>query len=315
MSRRRHALKLAFLTAALGLVILCLVALACAPAAPGGQASGQVEPDATDEPRATATTAATNTPATEPSATAEATSMATPETTPTATGAPFTLRREITSGFLRDSFDRYQSAQSSGAVGASGSTGQDAAKHPDTALVVINTDRIDELVEFLAGKGIKPLDKVNGRPVSEITTTNADVVAEIPLALLPELSQQWVGSIELANPYYPVLGHNVYYYWARHQAGLPLDGEFLWVQIYVRKDQSFNSLERFLEANGALMQYSGSDLAWVPLSLLERLALRPEPERINFFGGPFTTELIDRARAVLTRTPTPTPDPGPIHPH
>ena len=153
MSRRRHALKLAFLTAALGVVALCLVALACAPAAPGGQALGQVEPDATAEPTATATTAATNTPATEPSATAEATSMATPETTPTATGAPFILRREITSGFLRDSFDRYQSAQSSGAVGASGSAGQDAAKHPDTALVVINTDRIDELVAFLAGEG------------------------------------------------------------------------------------------------------------------------------------------------------------------
>ena len=156
---------------------------------------------------------------------------------------------------------------------------------------------------------------MNGRPVSEITTTNADIVAEVPLALLPELSQQWVGSIELANPYYPVLGHNVYRYWARHQAGLPLDGEFLWVRIYVRKGQSFDSLRRFLEANGALMQYSGSSKALVPLSLLERLGLRPEPERINFFGGPFTTELVDRARAALTRTPTPTPDPGPIHPH
>ena len=39
MSRRRHALKLAFLTAALGLVALCLVALACAPAAPAPSAS------------------------------------------------------------------------------------------------------------------------------------------------------------------------------------------------------------------------------------------------------------------------------------
>ena len=265
MSRRRHALKLAFLTAALGLVALCLVALACAPATPGGQASGQVEPDATAEATATATTAATNTPTPEPSATAEATSTATPETTPTATGAPFILRREITSGFLRDSFDRYQSAQSSGAVGASGSAGQDAAKHPDTALVVINTDRVDELVAFLAGKGIKSLDKVNGRPISEITTTSYDVVAEVPLALLPELSQQWIGGLELANPYYPALSDAVYHYWARHRAGLPLDGEFLWVDIIVRKGQSYDNLKRFLVDNGAVWGEGGT---FVPLSLL-----------------------------------------------
>ena len=314
--KRRTALQLGLLAVVMAAAaMLFLAGPACAPAAPGGQASGQVEPDATAEPTATATTAATNTPATEPSATAEATSTATPETTPTATGTPFTLRREITSGFLRDSFDRYQSAQSSGAVGASGSAGQDAAKHPDTALVVINTNRVDELVAFLAGKGIKSLDKVNGRPISEITTTGYDVVAEVPLALLPELSQQWIGSIELANPYYPALGHNVYYYWARHQAGLPLDGEFLWVRIYVRKGQSFDSLRRFLEANGALMQYSGSSKALVPLSLLERLGSRPEPERVTFLGGPFTTELVDRARDASTRAHTSIPDPEPTHPH
>ena len=303
--KRRTALQLGLLAVVMAAAaMLFLAGPACGPAAPGGQASGQVEPDATAE--ATATTAATNTPATEPSATAEATSMATPETTPTATGAPFTLRHSITGPFLRDSLDRYQSTQSAG---------QDAAKYPDTALVVINTDRIDELVAFLAGKGIAPLDKVNGRPVSEITTTNADVVAEIPLALLPELSQQWIGGLELANPYYPVLSDAVYHYLARNQAGLPMDGEFLWVLIQVRKGQSFNSLKRFLVDNGSLMRYSGSSSALVPLSLLERLALRPEPERITFVGGPFTTELINRARVALTRTPTPTPDPGPIHPH
>ena len=46
MLRCRHALKFAFLTTALGLVVLGLVAVACAPAAPSGQASGQAEPDA-----------------------------------------------------------------------------------------------------------------------------------------------------------------------------------------------------------------------------------------------------------------------------
>ena len=113
-------------------------------------------------------------------------------------------------------------------------------------------------------------------------------MAEIPLALLPELSQQWIGGLELANPYYPALSDAVYHYWARHQAGLPMDGEFLWVLIQVRKGQSFNSLKRFLVDNGSLMRYSGSSSALVPLSLLERLALRPELERITFVGGPFT---------------------------
>ena len=264
--KRRTALQLGLLAVVMAAAAILFVAgPACAPAAPGGQASGQVEPDATAEATATATTAATNTPTPEPSATAEATSTATPETTPTATGAPFTLRHSITGPFLQDSLDRYQNTQRSGAAGAAGSAGQDAGKYPDTALVVINTDRIDELVEFLAGKGIKPLDKVNGRPVSEITTTNADVVAEIPLALLRELSQQWIGGLELANPYYPALSDAVYHYWARHQAGLPLDGEFLWVEIYVRKGQSYDNLKRFLVDNGAVWGEGGT---FVPLSLL-----------------------------------------------
>ena len=46
MFGRRNALTLALLATALGLIALCLVALACAPAAPSGQAAGQAEPDA-----------------------------------------------------------------------------------------------------------------------------------------------------------------------------------------------------------------------------------------------------------------------------
>ena len=308
--KRQTVLQLTLLAVAMAALVILSVAgpAACAPAAPAGQASGQAEAEdatATAEPTTTSVADATNTLTPEPTATTAATS--TP--TPTTTGTPFILRREITSGFLLDSFDRYQSAQSGAAAGASGNAGQDVEKYPDTALVVINTNRIDKVVTFLAGKGIAPLDKVNGRPVSEITTTNADIVAEVPLALLPELSQQWIGSIEHANPYYPVLSNGVNHYLARYQAGLPLDGEFLWVRITVRKGQSFDSLRRFLEANGALMQYSGSSKSFVPLSLLERLALRPEPERIVFVGGPFTTEIIGRARDALTRTPTPFPEP------
>ena len=312
--KRQTTLQLTLLAIAMAALFTLSAAgpAACAPAAPAEQAAGQAEAeDATTEPTATATTDATNTPPPEPTATAAATSTPTPEATPTPTGAPFTLRREITSGFLLDSFDRYQSAQSGGAAGAAGSAGQNAEQYPDTALVVINTNRVDELVAFLAGKGITPLDKVNGRPISEITTTGYDVVAEIPLALLPELSQQWIGSIELANPYYPVLLNGVYHYLARYQAGLPVDGEFLWVDIIIRKGQSYDNLKRFLVDNGAVW---GEQHTFVPLSLLERLGHRPEPERVVFEGGPFTTELIDRVRVALTRTPTPIPDPEPTHP-
>lgn len=46
MVGRRNALKLVLLTTGLGLIALCVVMLACAPAAPSGQASGQAEPDA-----------------------------------------------------------------------------------------------------------------------------------------------------------------------------------------------------------------------------------------------------------------------------
>ena len=122
--KRRTALQLGLLAMVMAAAaMLFLAGPACAPAAPGGQASGQVEPDATAEPTATATAAATNTPTPEPSAAAEAASAATPETTPTATGAPFTLRHSITGPFLRDSLDRYQNTQSAG---------QDAGKYPDT---------------------------------------------------------------------------------------------------------------------------------------------------------------------------------------
>ena len=305
--KRQTVLQLTLLAIAMAALVILSAAgpAACAPAAPAEQASGQAEAEdatATAEPTATATADTTNTPTPELTATTAATS--TP--TPTTTGTPFILRREITSGFLRDSFDRYQSAQSGGAAGVAGSAGRDAQKYPDTALVVINTNRIDKVVTFLAGKGIAPLDKVNGRPVSEITTTNADIVAEVPLALLPELSQQWIGSLELANPYYPVLGHNVYRYLAKYQADLPVDGEFLWLDITVRKGQSSDNLKQFLVDNGAVWDDYDT---FVPLSLLERLALRPEPERIVFVGGPFTTELIGRVRDALTRTPTPIPEP------
>ena len=86
MSRRRNALKFAFLTAALGLVALCLVALACAPAAPAGQGGavgGAVDAESTDTPtlESTAELVATNTPTLESTAELVATNTPTLEST------------------------------------------------------------------------------------------------------------------------------------------------------------------------------------------------------------------------------------------
>ena len=50
MSGRRHALKLAFLTTTMGLVALCLVALAHAPAGQGGAVGGTVDAEYTSMP-------------------------------------------------------------------------------------------------------------------------------------------------------------------------------------------------------------------------------------------------------------------------
>lgn len=69
MRRRRNALKLALLTTALGLIALCLAALACAPDTPSGQTPAPAKPDTTPAATPTAKTP-TNAPTTEPTATA-----------------------------------------------------------------------------------------------------------------------------------------------------------------------------------------------------------------------------------------------------
>ena len=290
----------------LALVALPFAVVACAPSAPPCQVAGPADADATPATTATATatTAATATSAATPTSTATATLA------PTATSAQTPLR-PITSEFLRHSYERHQQTQSGGAAG------EVSNQYPDTAVVVIRTNRVDEVTTFLAGKGITPLETVNGRPVSEIVRDAHEIVAEIPLSLLPELSQHWVGEIEHANPYYPVLTHGVNDYLVRYQAGLPLDGEFLWVNIDIRKEQPLNNLDLFRHGNGALLGnvYAHGFDAFVPLSLLESLALRSELEQIRFVGGPFQTTSVEqwreRLRAALTPTPTLTTTPEP----
>ena len=165
MSRRRHALKLAFLSAALALVALCMVALACAPATPGGQASGQVEPDATAEATATATSeAATSTSTTEPTAEAatEATSTldATADTAttlePTTAGTPTPSRTPRLNKNAYTILALSETAGAADASGASGATGTASGlRLPDEIYAGFNVRAAhkDDFVKFLRANG------------------------------------------------------------------------------------------------------------------------------------------------------------------
>ena len=158
MSRRRHAFKLAFLTAALGLVALCLVALACAPAAPGGQASGQVEPDATAEATATSE-AATSTP--------DATAT-TPTPEPTTAGAPTPSRTPRLNGNAYTILALSETAGAAGASGSSGATGTASGlRLPDEIYAGFNVRAAhkDDFVKFLRANGATITAMPYGGPV------------------------------------------------------------------------------------------------------------------------------------------------------
>ena len=335
MSRRRNALKLAFLTAALALVALCLVALACAPAAPGGQASGLVEPDATAEATATATTAATNTPTPEPSATAEASSTAT--LAPAATVAPAASKVEPMLNVL------VTQSQSAGAPGAAGQTARMVGVVIDPAgatqsVFLANSDAIDRLV---TGKG------------------GADMGTggySVPVSLLPQLaSHSAVASVTADRPEdfpYPKLSRALNNAVAVWQAGatpqqaaaaysaLVYDDKVM-VFIRVADEAAFRRVEAFFTENKI---YVNSDMherktlrALVPVPFLASLSQvygiteveysavgplsasersKPEiQERINLFlYGALPPDLRSQLSPLPTEvwelegiTPTPTP--------
>ena len=285
----RLVVVLAFTTA---LLIAALVALACGPAVPSEQAVGDVTPEPT------AIVEATDTPASEPTPTSEP--AGTP--TPTGTAAPTPSFHPRMSRLLKGRFAKYQETQRSGATGQS----------DEMALVSLWTSHVDEVLAFLEGHDITPPATVNGRPASEIP---GDIVAEVPVSLFPELSRQRIGTIEHANPYHPLLSQGINTTLPEYQAGLlPSHAEFLWLDITPSEGEAFSNLKRFLESNGALLvnMYGDSFEAFVPISLLERLAMRPEPTQTEFNGGPFASELIDQIRERMRQegssgSPTATP--------
>ena len=291
MSRRRHALKLAFLTAALGLVALCLVALACAPAAPGGQASGQVEPDATAEATATATTAATNTPTPEPSATAEASSTAT--LAPAATVAPAASKVEPMLNVL------VTQSQSAGAQGAAGQTARMVGVVIDPAGA---TDSVSN---------------ANWETVRQLVTDNGGAILggreySVPVSLLPQLAVHTaVATIIADRPEdfpYPKLNralNNVVAVWqagatpqqaAAAYSRVVYDDKIL-VFIDVADESSLSRVGKFFTANKVYVypERRESDLTTlsmmvlVPVPLLASLSEVSGVTEVEDFGvGPLT---------------------------
>ena len=291
MSRRRHAFKLAFLTAALALVALCMVALACAPAAPGGQASGQVEPDATAEATATATTAATNTPTLEPSATAEASSTAT--LAPAATVAPAASKVEPMLNAL------VTQSQSPGAQGASG-----------------QTERMVGVVIDPAG-ATDSVSNANWETLRQLVTDNGGAILggreySVPVSLLPQLAVHTaVATIIADRPEdfpYPKLNralNNVVAVWqagatpqqaAAAYSRLVYDDKIL-VFIDVADEASLSRVGKFFTANKV---YVSQERRESDLAELSMMVLVPVPLLASLSQVSGVTEVEDFGEAPIT---------------
>ena len=161
--KRQTALQLTLLAIAMAaLVVLSVVGpAACTPSAPAGQASGQVEEEAT----ATPTTAATNTP--NVTATPEATSTAT--LAPTATVAPANSKVEPMLNAL------VAQSQSAGAQGAAGQT---------LRMVGVVIDPVGTT---------DSVSNANWETVRQLVTDNGGTILggreySVPVSLLPQLA-------------------------------------------------------------------------------------------------------------------------------
>ena len=215
MSRRRNALKFAFLTAAMGLVALCLVALACAPAAPAGQGGavgGAVDAESTNTPtlestaklvatntptpESTAESAATNTPTLESTAEPVATNTPTPKATPTLflinDGTPWPLEHpaehdnpKLDSRLFYLALE-YEEAQSA-VQGASGQAAQPAAE-VDVFIMPDAEESIPAIVKFLKDNGASPTYAYKSLPNDGYG--HYQLGATLPVSLLVRLSEQ-----------------------------------------------------------------------------------------------------------------------------
>ena len=306
MSRRRHALKLAFLTAALALVALCLVALACAPAAPGGQASGPVEPDATAEATATATSeAATSTSTTEPTAEAATEATSAPDatadmaTTPTPTPKPTTAGTPTPSRTPRLNGNAYtilalsETAGASGARGASGTAS--GLRLPDEiyAGFGVRAAHKDDFVKFLRANGATITAMPYGGPVVFAVRARISPSLLGPATRHPAFVNGYTGGLypKMAGLLDNVITRYTLGELTVRQAAEKINGrvyetapDYVNVVINLANAGESDALRAFLKSNraGADPKVAGEFqfIASVPVPVLPRLAQREDVDFI-----------------------------------
>ena len=305
MSRRHNALKLAFLTAALGLVALCLVALACAPAAPGGQASGQVEPDATAEATATSeaatstsTTEATAEAATEatsaPGATADMATTPTPE--PTTAGTPTPSR---TPRLNKNAYTILALSETAGAAGASGAgcaTGTASGPLlPDEiyAGFGVRAAHKDDFVKFLRANGATITAMPYGGPVVFAVRARISPSLLGPATRHPAFVSGYTGGLypKMAGLLDNVITRYTLGELTVRQAAEKINGrvyetapDYVNVVINLANAGESDTLRAFLKSNraGADPKVAGEFqfIASVPVPVLPRLAQREDVDFI-----------------------------------
>ena len=278
MLRRRRILKLALLTTALGLITLCLSALACAPDTPSGQTAGQAQPDTAPEVATTAT------PTSEPTATATPTS----EPTATATATP----KPTISSKIEPMFDLLATQSPS----AAGQTARmvNVRIWPAEASRSVSNANWTNLRQLVADNGG---DRLSGQEFS------------VPVSLLPQLSAHpaaarvtVIWQEEFPYPNMSRALNNVVAVW---QAGATpqqaaaayspvVYGDKIFVIIAVADTAAFNRAEAFFTANGVFIAPELRDkyleslgmFALAPVPLLVELSQVAGIAEISDFGEP-----------------------------
>lgn len=261
----RNALLAIIAVLGLALAALPFAVVACAPSAPSPQVSGQAEPaDATPENAATATATATATTAT---ATATATSAATPTHTPVPAANADNLGPVANALIALQAAPTPDSTQAGGATGASGAAGAQATPTtpplllPQTLTVHISTLSLDATRSFLEAN--------NGSIIDNETLELANnwvIVAEAPLVVLSELSQQpdtLYAFVE--GPYRNMPSHlnrQVMEYAAARLtpagAAAP-EPESVLYEVRV-SEQGYGNVRRFLQTHNVTLTYTDDEL-------------------------------------------------------
>ena len=296
MSRRRNTLKLAFLTAALGLIGLCLTVLACGPAAPAGQ-GGALAAEATSTPPPKPSAGAATETANTPNAMADTPAPPAPELTPTDAPTPSSTPR-----LNRNAYTILALSETAGSPGAGGATGTaSGVPLPDEiyAGFGVRAAHKDEFVQFLRANGATITAMPYGGPVVFA------VRARIPPFLLGPATQHPAFVSGYTGGLYPkmdVLLDNVITRYTLGeltvcQAAETINGriyetapDYVNVVINLETAGESDALRAFLKANqaGAGPKVAGEFqfVASVPVPVMPRLALREDvslitPEKVE----------------------------------